>query len=80
MRILKRMLMVVAVAALLALMLSISASIAFAADPGDPKTACKGDGFLGFVDPETGLPFATQGQCVSFVEGGGTLVPVEITS
>lgn len=37
---------------------------------------CKGGGFAGYVDPATGEPFVEQGQCVSFVRHGGTLVPV----
>jgi hypothetical protein len=41
----------------------------------DPKAACKQGGFVGYVDPVTGQPFAGQGQCVSFVAKGGTLVP-----
>jgi hypothetical protein len=83
MRIFKRMHMVV-VAALMAVMLSFSAAVAFAApDPTDPKTACKGDGYLTVAGlDELGEPtilFANQGECVSFVEAGGTIQPIEIT-
>lgn len=41
----------------------------------DPKAACKQGGFVGYVNPATGQPFADQSQCVSFVARGGTLVP-----
>jgi hypothetical protein len=80
---LKRMLMVVAVAALMAVMLSVSASVAFAANPDDPKTVfCKGDNYLDFgvLDPATGIvtPFENQGECVSFVESGGVPAPVVV--
>jgi hypothetical protein len=81
---LKRMQMVVAVAALMAVMLLVSAAVAFAVpDPTDPKTACKGEGYLTVAGlDEAGLPtilFTNQGECVSFVEGGGTVVPIEVT-
>jgi hypothetical protein len=75
---LTRMHMVVAVAALMAVMLLISAAVAFAVpDPDDPKSACKGEGFLEVAGlDESGEPtilFTNQGQCVSFVAGGGTV-------
>lgn len=78
----KRMLMVVVVAALMAVMLSVSAPLAFA-DPkdDDPKTLCKKNGYLsvGGILGGDGVypPFADQGECVSFVEElGGALVPI----
>ena len=76
----KRMLMVVAVAALMAVMLSVSAPLAFA-DPktDDQKTLCKNNGYLdviGLVGSDGVATFADQGECVSFVEDlGGTLEP-----
>ena len=77
----KRMFMVVAVAALMAVMLSLSAPLAFAAPkPDDPKTLCKNNGYLDMVGLlEDGVYFfADQGECVSFVEElGGALVPFE---
>jgi hypothetical protein len=81
---LKRMHMFVAVATLMAVMLLVSAAVAFAANPDDPKTVfCKGDNYLiyGVFDPvtETVTPFNTQGDCVSFVESGGVPVPIEVT-
>ena len=76
----KRMLMVVAVAALMAVMLSVSAPLAFAdPKPNDPKTQCKDDGYLSVVGLfEDGVYFfADQGECVSFVEElDGALVPI----
>lgn len=50
-----------------------------AATAGDSKDACKNGGHSQYVDPATGQPFTNQGQCVSFVNSGGTLVPVEGT-
>ena len=44
--------------------------------PVDPAQACKRGGHAGFVDPATGLPFADQGACVTFVRAGGVLKPV----
>src|SRR4051794_13867778 len=44
----------------------------------DPKAACKQGGFVGYVNPATGQPFTDQGQCVSFVARGGTLVPAVV--
>ena len=44
------------------------------ADPG--KDACKDGGYVNYLDPVTGDPFKNQGRCVSFVNGGGALVPV----
>ena len=78
----KRMLMVVAVAALMAVMLSVSAPLAFA-DPktDDPKTLCKNNGYLDVVGVlgDGVTTFADQGECVSFVEElGGPLVPFEV--
>jgi hypothetical protein len=46
---------------------------------GDSTDACKSGGFSQYVDPVTGKPFANQGVCVSFVNAGGTLVPVSPT-
>jgi hypothetical protein len=82
---LKRMHMVVAVAALMAVMFLVSAAVAFAVpDPTDPKSACKGEGFLEVAGlDELGEPtilFTNQGQCVSFVEAGGTVQPIEETT
>ena len=78
----KRMFMVVAVAALMAVMLSVSAPLAFA-DPktDDQKTLCKKNGYLsvGGVLGGDGIypPFADQGECVSFVEEqDGALFPI----
>jgi hypothetical protein len=80
---LKPMHMVVAVAALMAVMLLVSAAVAFAADPMDPKNACKGGGYLNVAGQDefgdNTILFKNQGQCVSFVEGGGTVGPIEIT-
>jgi hypothetical protein len=42
----------------------------------DPANSCKNGGHVEYVDPSTGEPFKNQGQCVSFVRGGGTLVSV----
>jgi hypothetical protein len=81
---LKRMNMFVAVAALMAVMLLVSAAVAFAVpDPTDPKTLCKGDflavaGLDAFGEPT--ILFTNQGQCVSFVEGGGTVQLIEETT
>lgn len=50
-----------------------SASAAPAAD----KEFCKSGGFADFINPATGQPFKNQGQCVSFVNGGGVLKPVQ---
>jgi hypothetical protein len=82
---LKRMNMVVAVAALMAVMFLVSAAVAFAVpDPTDPKSACKGGGYLAVAGlDELGEPtilFTNQGQCVSFVEAGGTVEPIEETT
>ena len=78
----KRMLMVVAVAALMAVMLAVSAPLAFAdPKPDDPKTLCKNNGYLkvfGVYGGDGVYPsFADQGECVSFVEElDGTLFPI----
>jgi hypothetical protein len=45
----------------------------------DPTDQCKHGGFATFLDPSTGQPFRNQGQCVSFVNHGGTLVPIPTT-
>jgi len=47
------------------------------ADPAPQKELCKNGGYADYVDPTTNLPFKNQGRCVSFVNAGGTLVPVE---
>lgn len=49
---------------------------ATSASAADAKDPCKSGGYASYVDPGTGQPFANQGQCVSFVANGGTLVPV----
>jgi hypothetical protein len=82
---LKRMNMVVAVAALMAVMFLVSAAVAFAVpNPTDPKSLCKGGGYLEVAGlDEMGEPtilFTNQGQCVSFVAGGGTVEPIEETT
>ena len=69
----------------MAVMLLVSAAVAFAVpDPTDPKTACKGEGYLAVAGlDELGAPtilFENQGECVSFVEGGGTVQLIETTS
>jgi hypothetical protein len=46
------------------------------ADPADPEL-CKNGGYASYVNPTTGAPFKNQGRCVSFVNGGGVLVPVQ---
>ncbi|SFT97760.1 hypothetical protein SAMN05660657_04392 [Geodermatophilus amargosae] len=46
------------------------------AAPAD-TAPCKSGGYANYVDPATDLPFANQGQCVSVVNHGGILVPVE---
>jgi hypothetical protein len=79
---LKRMHMVVAVPVLMAVMFLVSAAVAFAVpDPTDQKTACKGGGYLTVVGlDELGDPtilFTNQGECVSFVEAGGTVQPIQ---
>jgi hypothetical protein len=71
----KRILLVLGLASLVAVILSLSGPLAFAA-PNDAKEACKHGGFANYVDPSTGAPFKNQGQCISFVNHGGTLVPV----
>jgi hypothetical protein len=38
---------------------------------------CKSGGYVNYIDPATSAPFKNQGQCVSFVDGGGTLLPVQ---
>lgn len=43
----------------------------------DDKALCKNGGYVAYVDPATSQPFTNQGQCVSYVAKGGTLVPVE---
>lgn len=65
-----------AVAAAVAALLSTASGAAQAA-PVDDKNLCKDGGFANYVDPTTDLPFKNQGRCVSFVNAGGTLVPVE---
>jgi hypothetical protein len=65
-----------AVAAAVAALLSAAPGAAQAA-PVDDKNLCKDGGFANYVDPTTDLPFKNQGRCVSFVNAGGTLVPVE---
>jgi hypothetical protein len=63
------------VAAAVAALLS-AAPVAQAA-PSPDKELCKSGGFANYVDPTTDLPFKNQGRCVSFVNGGGILIPVE---
>jgi hypothetical protein len=48
-----------------------------AASAGPAAGACRDSGHVGYVDPTTGQPFKNQGQCVSFVVKGGTLVQVQ---
>jgi hypothetical protein len=60
-----------AVAALL------SAAPAAQAAPSPDKELCKSGGFANYVDPTTDLPFKNQGRCVSYVNSGGILIPVE---
>jgi hypothetical protein len=47
------------------------------ADPAPQKELCKNGGYADYVDPTTNLPFKNQGRCVSFVNAGGALVPVQ---
>lgn len=61
---------------LAAAVLFASTGVATAAPVAD-KELCKSGGFASYVDPATGTPFANQGQCVSFVNGGGVLREVE---
>jgi hypothetical protein len=76
---LKRVIMLLTVVTLMAVMLSVSAPVAFAdPKPDDPKTLCKDNGYLSVVGVlEDGVTtFADQGECVSFVEElGGALFP-----
>lgn len=48
------------------------------ADPAPQKELCKNGGYAGYVDPTTNLPFNSQSRCVSFVNAGGTLMPVPV--
>jgi len=43
-----------------------------------PNDACRNGGYANYVDPSTGAPFKNQGQCVSYVAGGGTLTQVTV--
>ncbi len=63
------------IAATLAAAVSIAPS-AIAA-PAANNDLCKFGGYANYVDPATGHPFKNPGQCVSFMNGGGVLVPVE---
>ena len=47
------------------------------ADAGGKKTGqvCYKGAYVGYQDPSTARPFASQGACVSFVANGGTLIP-----
>src|SRR3954452_20631594 len=47
------------------------------AAPVADKDLCKAGGYASYIDPKTDLPFQNQGRCVSFVNGGCTLVPVQ---
>ena len=47
------------------------------AAPEADKELCESGGYANYVDPTTDLPFKNQGRCVSFLNGGGTLVPVQ---
>jgi hypothetical protein len=52
-----------------------------AADPAVDKTLCKGGGFTRVVgviidDPDARIAFRNQGECVSFVNHGGLLIPI----
>jgi hypothetical protein len=66
----------IVLAAAVAALFSVAPGVAQAA-PVDDKQLCKDGGFAKYVDPTTDLPFKNQGRCVSFVNGGGTLVPVQ---
>jgi hypothetical protein len=66
----------IVLAAAVAALFSAAPGVAQAA-PVDDKNLCKDGGFANYVDPTTDLPFKNQGRCVSFVNGGGTLVPVQ---
>lgn len=56
---------------------ALAATFGATAAQADDKALCKNGGFAQYVDPATEQPFTSQGQCVSFVAKGGTLVPVE---
>lgn len=64
------------VALALALALATFAPGVAQAAPGD-KELCKNGGYTKYVDPITGQPFKNQGRCISFVNSGGVLLPVE---
>jgi hypothetical protein len=77
---LKRVIMLLTVVTLMAVMLSVSAPVAFAdPKPDDQKTLCKDNGYLsvyGLIGDGVYL-FADQGECVSFVEElDGDLFPI----
>src|SRR3954447_23687562 len=54
-----------------------SLSSAATAAPAGDVSPCKQGGYVYYADPSTGRPFKNQGQCVSFVNAGGALGPVE---
>jgi hypothetical protein len=53
-----------------------AATPALAAAPD--TSPCKSGGFVNYVDPATGKPFANQGRCVASVNRVGSLVPVRV--
>lgn len=60
------------IAAVLTLGAAVPSVAQAASDPG----LCKSGGYANYIDPATNAPFKNQGQCVSFVDGGGMLTPV----
>jgi hypothetical protein len=67
---LRRILLVVGLAVLMAVMMSVSGALAFA-DPAKEKNACANGGFANYVDPATGEPFKNQGQCIAALNHDG---------
>jgi hypothetical protein len=59
-----------------ALLVALAVAAPAGADSNPAKDLCKNAGFADFTTVAGGAPFSNQGQCVSFVNQGGTLVPV----
>jgi hypothetical protein len=59
-----RVMILLVVAALMMIVLSVSAPVAFAKQAPN-KPFCKDGGWQHIIDPDTGLDFTDQGQCVS---------------
>jgi hypothetical protein len=73
----KRVLLLVALASVMATMVIVSALPAIAAPGGNAVNAakCKEGGYLDYTDA-SGNPFKNEGQCTRYAAKGGQLVPV----